>query len=409
MFKLSALMICLSSVLCFSPLLVKGTCYQSPIEMCKSTCSVGIVANSTNINYLIEVLRAKNIESAYVYGWEDHSRIMILYRNGALVPYIPNRICSEYAFCYGACPCKPVIITGKSCCIRETLPIRKCEVPPPDACAKYVASSNPAPQPNKIDEYVQQIEILNPCCGDVYVPVPRKKDLYCEPVPHKENLCCEPVHEENSCCEPVNEENLCCEESEVVSTWDEISEDSVVQEECSTSEKCCSNKHYEQKHEQKEYPKKELSGKCIKKIRYRPTPKVAIKKSLQSKTYEYDCQDNELVLKIKEEIVSVNKINENLSKNGSNIPKVLHNPNFLFKLKHRIKKKYKHEVCLYVTDDNLLIAEIKGRMYYLKCKCIDKDKSKTQYHLRKIDEKKRKEFVRDGIHMIVFNYEIITQ
>ncbi|KAK6090918.1 hypothetical protein P3W45_000163 [Vairimorpha bombi] len=387
MFKLSVLLICLNSVFCFSPLLVKGTCYQSPIELCKSASKIGIVANSTNINFLLKVLRAKNVESAYVYGWEDHTRIMILYRNGALVPYIPNRICSEYAFCYGACPCVPVVLTGKSCCIQEKLPVRKCEIPSVNTCVEDNGSCKIETQHDKLEEFGQKIEVLNPCCGQAYVPVPRKEDL-----------CCAPVQENNK---------ICHEESDLEYTWDEISEECCIQEECSTVERNCSTHHYEQRPEGRN---KFIRKECIrptKKVSFRPVPKVSKKRLLHSKTFEYDCLDNELVLKIKEEIVSVNKINKHLSKSGLKIPPILYKPAFLFKLKYKIQKKYKHEICLYVTDKNLLIVEIKGRLYYLNCS--SKGKSKTQYHLKKIDDRERKEIVRNGIHMIVLNYEAITQ
>ena len=220
--------------------------------------------------------------------------------DSALVPCIPNRITSWYAFCYVACLCSPVILFGKSCCTQKDLPIRACGVPSENncvnddgPCAKVITprECGISSQLSKIEEFKQQIEVFNPCCGQVYVPVPSKEDLFCQPV----------------------------EDSEMISTCVEISDECCIKEECSTTERSCSSHHCERKSD------KELGQ--SKKTKYRSIPK----KYHQSKTFEYDCQDNELVLKIKKEMVTVNTINDDLKKKESDIPSVLYNSNFLFK------------------------------------------------------------------------------
>ena len=92
---------------CFTPILIEGRRNKDPYEICRASSSVGVIANPSNILYLIKILQEAQVESAFVFGWNDHKKPMILTRNGTLSPYIEGRNTSKYAFCIGVCPSKP--------------------------------------------------------------------------------------------------------------------------------------------------------------------------------------------------------------------------------------------------------------------------------------------------------------
>lgn len=323
-------------ILGFIPVLIEGTCYQNPVDICMSVCKIGVIANSSNIHILIDELRRKNIENAYVYGWENHRNIMVLFKNGALAPYIPDRVFSKYAFCLGKCPCKPRVVNGDAC---GTLG--------QDTCCNTVNVSNTCHAPDNV----------------CHVP-----DNTCNA---PDNVCHAP---ENTCYQNYEE---CYDRNELI-----ISDPSTPTSKCHLRPK--HHKSTKRHHQQPKY------------------------RSCNSKTFEYDCtKRNEIELKIKEEQIStiINPVNST-ELQVRNLPEVLKYPTLLLKIRNKLQKKYYCEVCLYVTDDNKLYADIKSELYYLNC--IRYLKKRKQYVLVRINYKKKEELIRKGLHLIIFNYELVN-
>lgn len=331
----------------------KGRCNDTPFDICAANGKVGAAATSENIYTLMRMLKEHNIEKAYVYGWNDHSKVMVLYANGTIAPYSKFVNEAEYAFCTIDCPCPrdnviATYYTGKGDNVGYCEPSHKV----PDCT--YVCKNDTSPQ-----KPCEPVVNYKPGCKVESCPFVHKKPI--KPV-------CRPPKDEDSC------------------SSDETTEERAPR--CpifvKQSEKC----HKEKK-------------KC-------DTGKPFFKKELMSefKTYTYGkSHRNKYVLKSLEEtnVLKEEKYLIDERKGGSehsNLPKLLRNPKLLKSIYHYLSCKFHEKICLYINDCNEIFALICEKFY--KVEKNERRHSKRKFFVKRLDRRAAKKLLSRKLYGVTF-------
>ena len=393
--RLSLLLLLVEIVKSFTAVIAEGTCDQNPYEICTAVNRTGVLANSTNLKILTDLLTEKDVEKAYVYGWEDHKDLYVLYSNGTLVPYIKDRITSKYALCVGDCPCKPKILgadSNTSCCGKKDKPVvesccGKKDKPVVESCCgkkdKPVVESCCGKKDKPVVESCcgkkDQIKIASPCCGKkdqikIASPCCGKKDQIKIASP-----CCtsertpsyvrEPDKDCKSCCALSNQQNESnayrrnrrqrrLRRRKRYQRRNESSSD----ESTNNSNNESSSLYY------RCYPIPTIRfEEYAEEVPFSPAPVITSCLTAESKSFEIESINEDFfTLLAKEELNKVRKKEMVIAVNEGklfDIPRKLYDPWFLYGLKRRISRDHRVKACLYISDDDQLFAMINGKLF----------------------------------------------
>ncbi|WUR04507.1 spore wall and anchoring disk complex protein 1 [Vairimorpha necatrix] len=449
----------LSVVRAFLPILIEGDGCDDPYEICRKSSGIGVVANAKNVVFLMNILKEAKVESAFVYGWENNKKLMVLTWNGTLSPYIKNRNTSRYAFCIAACPCKPRTVQEKTHIVIPSAEI--CTKPAPIHNTPAITHQSGVTQNQHVQIPAQYVP--KPCCQSNNAPTQCNESIY-GPIQHNQSHkatspCCE-TNFPSPCCE-VNVPTSCCEANYLPSPCYESNynnsnchkyaypthqhekykccdtnilsylKEKVLCErprsyhcnkrydnhniprcflpcESSSSEDCryVCNESSSQEHEYLHVKCKPIANqkceyeKCYDNYGY--PYGLSKSNSSNSKVYEISFIDeNSFKLveidKLYCKIETTYSLHEDDEYRPNRIPELLYHPLKLYDIQCELNATYNQNVCLYITDCNELLVIISKKIYH-----VILEHSKSRVDLESVSEEEYEELVERGLYKVSF-------
>ncbi|KAM0673454.1 hypothetical protein GVAV_003147 [Gurleya vavrai] len=335
--------------------LIKGHPGCDPSRICEVNGLDDIVANATNLSYLISMLVNKCVEAAAVAGWNDHiSYEYVLRSNGALAPYQRLTNHADYAFC---------IKQGQGCSRKRPherpCPPRPC--PQPEPWRHETKPCPPAPQP--------------------WRPEPRREEQrYCPPAPRPPVVCPPspqpPVFRPNHNYRPW----IHCERRERESSSSSSTSCTSSSSSSSYSSRSGVRPHSSKSERRDKFPKYVKTKRSAGRTR-RPSNKCEdwVKCCVENikvvKTFVFDEKDlydcgriklTELTDKAASQVkfVELGPLSHNQKLRKGDYPVLLRFPCFLLNFRKYIQGKYRYlNVCLYIDCRGRLYVRIRDTLY----------------------------------------------
>ncbi|EJW05084.1 hypothetical protein EDEG_00797 [Edhazardia aedis USNM 41457] len=347
--------------------LIKGVPGCPPHRICEVNGLDDVVANSTNLPFLITMLHNNCIPAASVAGWNDHlSYDLVLRKSGNLAPFHPLTNFADHAFC---------IEKGSGCHRESNTEKVKCE---PVDCKPA-----PCPEPKPVPVPCPPAPEPKPCPEPKPVPVP----VPCPPcpAPEPESSCVKPAPKPKPCppapkpkpCPPAPKPKPCPPAPEP----SEVSE-----EESGSSAETSEVEHSEESDKEEKSPEcpqyvvrrrniyrnKNREDACNDHVRLAVEDLRVVKTFVFNERDIYNCRK----IKVKEVINKAGNVikwvelkpifdGKRMTKEG--YPALLRFPHFLLELQNYIGRKFKVEKpCLFLDCAGRLYVRLQNTLYMVR-------------------------------------------